>query len=157
MIERGILPTGLMPKIRTAMQLLGQAIFQKSQEYVPVKSGQLRDSGKLTTGLSGGGFNITYGAPHASFIHDGREKELFKGNYISQIPEHKRRLPGKIVTVRAHTKTYRNMKPVLSEDGNWYTLANRSSFKGTKFLEKAFREEWTQANLWKYFPKKFSL
>ena len=43
------------------------------------------------------------------------------------------------------------MKPVLTDDG-WYTLGQVSEFKGTQFLERAFKEVFTQKRLWKHFP-----
>ena len=57
-LQKGILPTGVEAQIRAGLNSVGQEIFKLSQEYVPVKSGQLKASGSLTTGLSGGGFSI---------------------------------------------------------------------------------------------------
>jgi len=150
-LQQGVLPTGVQAQIRAGLANVAQAIFNLSQEYVPVKSGQLKASGKLTTGLSGGGFSIEYTAPHAERIESGGPSQSFKGDYVSNIPQHQRRLPGKTITVRAHTKTYSGMKPVLTDDG-WYTLEQVPKFDGTHFLARAFEEVFTQKKLWRHFP-----
>ena len=150
-LQKGVLPTGIKDQIKSALKIVGQEVFKLSQQYVPVKSGQLKASGNLTTGLSGGGFAIEYTAPYAQRIESGGPVQDIKGRYVSDIPKHQRRLPGKTITVRAHTKTYRNMKPVKT-DGGWYTLGQVPAFTGTHFLERAFKEVFTQQKLWKHFP-----
>jgi len=149
--QQGILPTGLSQALRAVVQNLGTIIFQKSQERVPVKTGRLKQSGNLTTGLSGGGFVIEYNTPYAQRIDTGGPAEKFSGDYVANIPAHKRRLPNKTITVRQHTKTYRNQRPVKL-NGGWATLDSIPAFEGTGFLTDTFREEW-QNVFTKHFPK----
>lgn len=54
-----------------AMREMGDAIFMKSQGYVPVQSGELRDSGKKTD--IPGGFKIRYSKKYAARREHGIE------------------------------------------------------------------------------------
>lgn len=107
--------------------------------------------------LSGGGFSISYDADYADKIDGGqKESRKFQGPYESPIPRHQRKLPsGKTISVRAHTKTYQDMRP-LDLGSGWYTYRQVSSGGGTGFLSKTFEEEFSKI-FTDHFPKTFGV
>lgn len=60
----GAVERTLQIAVTRAMREMGRAIFMKSQGYVPVQTGALRDSGKYTE--QPGGFKIRYGKKYAA-------------------------------------------------------------------------------------------
>ena len=157
MVQAGFLPTGLDRELKRIVDTMGKEIFRKSQERCPVgKTGNLKASGRYTP-LSGGGFSISYDADYADKIDGGqKESRKFQGPYESPIPRHQRKLPsGKTISVRAHTKTYQDMRP-LDLGSGWYTYRQVSSGGGTGFLTKTFEEEFNKI-FSKHFPKSFGV
>ena len=155
MAQAGFLPTGLNDKLKRVVDDMGKEIFKLTQEKCPVgKTGNLKASGRYTP-LSGGGFSISYDAEYADKIDGGKKEPVkFKGSYDSPIPAHQRKLPsGKTITVRAHTKTYQDMRP-LDLGAGWYTYKEISPSGGTGFLTKTFQQEFDKI-FSKYFPNVF--
>jgi len=69
------------------------------------------------------------------------------GKYVAKVKRFKRTLPsGRKVMVRAHTKTFTNMKPVLlneaenEENQIWRTLGSSDGKAGTHFMRDAMEE-----------------
>jgi hypothetical protein len=91
---------------------IGQSLFQEAQRLAPDSTGKLKKSGSLA--LTNTGFEITYAVPYAYSLHEGgHAQEPLTTNWVSKIPRHRRRTKGKMVTVKAHTKTYKEgFKPV---------------------------------------------
>lgn len=58
------LPRHIYSAALAALREAGQAAFMKSQAYVPVRTGRLRDSGRITH--IPGGFRIAYRTPYAA-------------------------------------------------------------------------------------------
>ena len=134
--------------ITNALKVLGLEVFKKSQQKVSNKTGMLKDSGAYKPVSQG--FEIVYMAPHAQQIEFGTSEDSQSGVHVSQIPQHIRRKKtgvlsrfrgkGNKYTVKAHTKTYTNAKPMLMPDGSWKTILFSRGGQGSHFLGNSLEE-----------------
>ena len=107
---------------------LGRVALANAKATCPVQSGDLLNS--LYTNSTKN--SVTLGSPldYAEHIEEGRPQVNVSGTYVSKVKRHKRRTKRGKVTVRAHTKTFQNMKPVLlsgeagKDDATWRTLSS---------------------------------
>jgi len=122
-----------------ATSKMGTEVFQRSQTYVPVRTGNLRSSGIYTA--TNDGFEIQYLAPYAGDVEFGTSG----GNvqpHVSVIKGHRRKTKTKgNVPVRAHKKTYRTGKPVYNAmSQEWSTINLTETRPPSLFLTRALRE-----------------
>jgi len=119
---------------------LGREAKALAQETCPVKSGELRDS--IDVVISGTMATVTASADHATVIEEGREA-VAGGSYTGKWKRHKRRTKNGTTTVRGHTKTFENKKPVEITGATnprtqeWRTLGPSAAREGTHFLANA--------------------
>lgn len=108
--------------ITRATREMGQAIFMKSQANVPVRSGELRDSGRIT--MIPGGFRIRYTRPYSARREYGIEA-------------------GRQITVRRH-RVGGFVGPMGRRVGGFmrgpYTYRTRKE-EGAHYLQRAADEE----------------
>ena len=100
--------TKLEREIQEELQAVALETFNTAQGLVPVKSGQLKDSGNYN--VTSSNFTIEYSAPYAESVYDPvqfpRPKETqpyvmdIKRSFIRRLPS------GKKVRVKAHKKTF---------------------------------------------------
>ena len=133
-------------------QRVEKVALAEARRTCPVQSGDLLAS--LYT--ENRGDSIVLGSPldYAEEIENGRPQIDVSGTYVSKVKRHKRRTKRGKVTVRANTKTFQNMKPVLisgDESGEdtegvgqstranqvWRTLSSSPGTEGTQFMQKA--------------------
>jgi len=100
--------------LKILMRELADETFKEAQLIAPNSSGNLKKTGVIK--YLNKGFRITYTAPYAYNIHEGKSENLTTP-HVSEIPSHKRKLPTKTVRVKAHEKTYKTIgeKPVYME------------------------------------------
>lgn len=131
--------------VSSVVPRIGSTTFSLAQSTCPVETGDLLASLYVTYSMDG--FTLGAAMPYAHMVEEGTPAVSVSGTYVSKIKRFKRTLPsGKKVMVRAHTKTFKNMKPVLlneAEDpGNqiWRTLGNSDGKAGTHFMRNAMAE-----------------
>ena len=134
------------------LKRLEKVALANAKQTCPVASGDLLNSLYVSRTAKG----VTLGSPleYAEQIENGRPQIDVSGTYVSKVKRHKRRTKRGKVTVRAHTKTFQNMKPVLisgDESGEdtegvgqstranqvWRTLSSSPGTEGTQFMQKA--------------------
>ena len=143
-----VLANGLLIRLeKTALAI--------ARETCPVQSGDLLPSLYTERTQS----SVTLGSPldYAEGVENGRPEVNVSGTYVSKVRRHKRRTKRGKVTVRAHTKTFNNMKPVLisgdqsGEDTEgvgqssranqvWRTLSSSPGTEGTHFMQNALNK-----------------
>lgn len=139
--------------VRGAIPRMGQTAFSLSQSKCPVQTGDLL--GSLYYTLNSDGFTLGASAPYASLVEEGTPEVNVSGTYVSKVPRHKRTSKNGVrYFVTAHTKTYKNTKPVRldrggdDEDGGeggkssqiWRTLGNTSGTEGSHFMRRSMEE-----------------
>ena len=129
------------------MKHLSQAALARARATCPVQTGDLLSSLYSTSTDT----EAEVGSPlgYAQDVEEGYPAINISGTYVSKIKRHKRRTKyGGKTTVRAHTKTFQGMKPVLiggeSVDQQWRTLSSRPAREGKHFLKNAMRDSIVQ-------------
>ena len=134
------------------LKRLEKVALANAKQTCPVASGDLLNSLYVSRTAKG----VTLGSPleYAEQIENGRPQIDVSGTYVSKVKRHKRRTKRGKVTVRAHTKTFQNMKPVQisgDESGEdtevvgqstranqvWRTLSSSPAIEGTHFMANA--------------------
>lgn len=88
-------PTGA---VGTFIQRLGMDIIARAKTNVPVKTGRLRDSIKVTLWPGpGNSIEISATAPYALAVHQGTKPHEIKGNPMLKFPSKK--FGGKVIVV----------------------------------------------------------
>ena len=126
-------------ELTKAVAKMGTEVFQRSQTYVPVRTGNLRSSGIYK--VTNDGFEIQYLAPYAGDVEFGTSGGAVQP-HVSSIQGHRRKTKTKgVVPVRAHKKTYRTGKPVYNAMAQeWSTLNLTETRPPSLFLTRALRE-----------------
>lgn len=131
--------------VSSVVPRIGNATLGISQSTCPVITGDLLASLYLT--YSKDGFTLGAAMPYAHMVEEGTPAVSASGKYVAKIKRFKRTLPsGRKVMVRAHTKTFTNMKPVLlneAEDPSnqiWRTIGNSAGREGSHFMRNAMAE-----------------
>ena len=128
--------------ITMAIGMVVQRVFDRSQELVPVRTGHLKNSGKIWGAK--GGYTIEYSAPYALDVEFGTKGT--SETYTSVIAPHLRKTKsGGRVNVKGHKKTYTGYKPIQQQDGTWRTINVSQPSQGTNFLGTALREVFGRA------------
>tara|TARA_R100000742_G_C4220068_1_gene44073 strand:+ start:174 stop:680 length:507 start_codon:yes stop_codon:yes gene_type:complete len=129
--------------IQKELEVVARETFYTAQGLVPVKSGQLKDSGSYFVRTSN--FSIDYSAPYAANVYDPLEnpREKVTVPYVMDIKrDFKRRTPsGKIVRVRKHKKKFSTLaeRPVKVDNNNWRVVnVNETNQKLNKWIEDAW-------------------
>ena len=130
-------------EIQEELQAVASETFNTAQGLVPVKSGNLKDSGNYN--VTSSDFTIEYSAPYAGSVYDPiqfpRPKETQP--YVMNIKrDFIRRLPGgKKVRVRAHKKTFSTIaeRPVQVDRNSWRVMnVNEVTREPNKWIEDAW-------------------
>ena len=139
---------------------ISQAALARARATCPVQTGDLLSSLYATSTDTEA--EVGSPLPYAKDVEEGYPAINVSGTYVSKIKRHKRRTKyGGKTTVRAHTKTFQNMKPVLisgdqqGEDTEgvgestrghqqWRTLSSSPGREGTHFLKNAMRDSIAQ-------------
>ena len=109
-----------------SLRNLADRIYRKSQQRVPVRTGQLKASGSVKHRNKES--KITYNVPYAKMVDEGISGQLDPDRTMA-VKEHTRTYPsGRRVRVRTHEKKV-GRRPQIP---NW---------KGTRFLSDAIDEE----------------
>jgi len=131
--------------VSSVVPRIGNATLSIAQATCPVVTGDLLASLYLTYGRDG--FTLGAAMPYAHMVEEGTSPVSVSGQYVAKIKRFKRTLPsGRKVMVRAHTKTFTNMKPVLLNEAEnqsnqiWRTLGNSDGKAGTHFMRNAMAE-----------------
>ena len=120
---------------------IGNTALNKAYETCPVQSGDLYRS--LYLDITASGFTLGATVPYASDVEEGVEPVTVTGSYTSKTKRHKRKTKNGTTTIRGHTKTYKNQKPVeISGAADrsaqvWRTRGLTSGREGTFFMQKA--------------------
>jgi hypothetical protein len=129
--------------VQEELQVVALETFNTAQGLVPVRSGELRDSGSYFVRTSN--FSIDYTAPHAASVYDPVEnpREKVTVPYVMDIQrDFKRRTPsGKIVRVRKHKKKFNTLaeRPVKVDNNNWRVInVNETTQEPNKWIEDAW-------------------
>ncbi len=135
--------TKLEREIQEELQAVALETFNTAQGLVPVKSGQLKDSGNYN--VTSSNFTIEYSAPYAESVYDPvqfpRPKETqpyvmdIKRSFIRRLPS------GKKVRVKAHKKTFSTIaeRPVQVDRDSWRVVnVNEVTREPNKWIEDAW-------------------
>ena len=135
--------TKLEREIQEELQAVALETFNTAQGLVPVKSGQLKDSGNYN--VTSSNFTIEYLAPYAESVYDPvqfpRPKETqpyvmdIKRSFIRRLPS------GKKVRVKAHKKTFSTIaeRPVQVDRDSWRVVnVNEVTREPNKWIEDAW-------------------
>ena len=121
-------------------QSLGKVVYDRSQELVPVKSGQLKASGSYSFNTNGA--TIVYGAPYASKINfrGGDTASDIDPTKTYVVKQHQRKVPTGITTVREHTRRVGDRKPIQRRTTakGFLDQAKEDVLSDTKYLERAW-------------------
>ena len=130
-------------EIQEELQVVASETFNTAQGLVPVKSGQLKDSGNYN--VTSSNFTIDYTAPYAESVYDPiqfpRPKETqpyvmdIKRSFIRRLPS------GKKVRVKAHKKTFSTVaeRPVQVDRDSWRVVnVNEVTREPNKWIEDAW-------------------
>ena len=137
--------TALDDGFKKWLQKVSIQVYGEAQRNAPSKSGTLISSAKLT--IRDNGFEIRYKAPYAYALHEGASQGESLGKideskfpWKAQTKAHKRKLPGKTVMVRKHTKTYKKMyKPTkLGDEWKAVNYQNTRDIEANKWVQKAW-------------------
>lgn len=146
---------------------LTTSTYRNAQSTVPVRSGNLKKSSTIHTGLllgpnyiTGEVFSIKYKAPYAYAVHEGKRVTTQELDATGQYPwsAYTRSYMRQGKRVREHFKTYKKYyKPVYVNNIFWASIdQTKVKHTGNKWLQKAWtyalRDEDSLAN--KLFPKK---
>ena len=107
---------------------LAEATFKEAQSMVPKSSGNLEKTGSIDR-IMNDGFVITYTAPYAYNIHEGKSEfknltsphvSWVDGKTVGGTDGFWRKVPNKRepIKVKAHSKTWDNTKVSLQNDGS---------------------------------------
>jgi hypothetical protein len=120
---------------------IGKAALNKAHDTCPIMSGDLYRS--IYLDIKASGFTLGATVPYASDVEEGVEPVTVTGSYTSKTKRHKRKTKNGTTTIRGHTKTYKNQKPVeISGSAErsaqvWRTRGLTSGREGTFFMQKA--------------------
>ena len=117
-------------------QALGKMIYDKSQELVPVKSGNLKNSGEYT--FSSTGATVTYYAPYAHRVNFGGEGEAPPPDFTYTVRQHQRRVPTGQVIVKEHIKKMGVRRPKATKPQGFLTRAKEEILGDGRALEAAW-------------------
>ena len=106
-----------------SLRNLADRIYRKSQQKVPVRTGQLKASGSVKHRNKES--IITYDAPYAKMVDEG-------SSGISQ--------PDRTMIVKKHTRTYPSGKRVTVQE-HQKKIGPRAARTGTRFLSDVVDEE----------------
>lgn len=130
-------------EIQEELQVVALETFNTAQGLVPVKSGQLKESGNYN--VTSSNFTIEYSAPYAESVYDPvkNPREKVTVPYVMDIKrDFKRRTPsGKIVRVRRHKKNFNTLaeRPVKVDNNNWRVInVNEMNQEPNKWIEDAW-------------------
>ena len=130
-------------KIKKGTEKTCNIIFDLSQAHVPVRSGKLKNSGKIDISQwgSNGVITIQYNANYASSVEFGKKGTPITGVQEIDIPEYTTK---KGVVVKSHKRRYTNKKVVeiILPDGStiYRTVGSIGGYKGRFFLTNAVNE-----------------
>tara|TARA_R100000808_G_C2031759_1_gene75276 strand:+ start:42 stop:548 length:507 start_codon:yes stop_codon:yes gene_type:complete len=135
--------TKLERDIQEELQMIALETFNTAQGLVPVKSGQLKDSGNYN--VTAANFTIEYSAPYAESVYDPiqfpRPKETqpyvmdIKRDFIRRLPS------GKKVRVRKHKKTFSTIaeRPVKVDRDSWRVVnVNETTREPNRWIDDAW-------------------
>lgn len=157
--KRRKLVKALQKEYVKGLHQLGEETAALAQKLVPVVTGRLKKSFEVRT--TSAGVEFRYTAPYAWDVHEGTNIDKLDAPWVSSIPQHKRRLKsGKVVTVRKHTKTYKEgYKPIPVTKG-WAALnINKMNRIPNRWLQLAWRVIYNKQNIVtkKMLPKELIL
>ena len=84
---------------------------------------------------------------HANKLEDGVPAKPITGEYVQKVKSHKRKGKRGATTVKAHTKTYKNSKPVQLRSGVWRVLTEMPKVKAEKIISKSVKSRYTGKNM----------
>jgi len=126
-------------QINLSLTRLGMAIFEASQDKVPVCTGRLKRNALIR--LNRNVVEIRYNTPYASHVEFGGAEYNGSLTYTSKTSPHTRvTVTGKRVNVRGHTKTYIGHKPIKCADGRWVVIDTSKPRAGKFYLSNAIKE-----------------
>ena len=128
----------LQPILLKFAQTIGTKIYKKSQELVPVKSGQLKASGSFS--YTSSGVTVRYETPYAARINGTDSTMTDNPDYTYIVREHQRRVPRGIANVKEHTKRMGVRSVRQTDRVGFLTKAKDMVIGDAKLLEEAWRE-----------------
>ena len=166
----------LKKNIDKVVDNFAKEVFQEAQKMAPSNTGALKQAGYWVSSSSGGlwqhgkdtGFSIIYKAPYAYKLHEGGKPGELLGNanpadfpWKADTRRHKRKLPGKTVWVRRHTKTYKKIyKPTkVAEEWKAINYENTRDTSPNKWIQKAYSKVYKKHGklLQSMFPKEMTI
>ena len=123
--------TAILGQVVKSIQRTGNDIFDLSQNYVPVKTGRLKNSGAIANIVNG--VKIEYTAPYARIVEIGAPGQGITGTQVVSVPSYYRK--GKLV--KGHTRTLVNQIIIEVAPGEFRTVSTLKARKGQFFLKNA--------------------
>ena len=120
---------------------IGKTALAKARDTCPIQTGDLYRS--LYVDINNNGFELGATVPYAADVEEGTQSVMIAGSYTGKWKRHKRKTKNGTTTIRGHTKTFDNKKPVLMNGAversaqEWRTRGNSSGRAGTFFMKKA--------------------
>lgn len=122
--------------LRKELDALGAQTLDVSRGLVPIGTGNLRDSSRISYVPEG--WTIIYDVVYATDVEEG--SQAGPANYTMKVKRHKRRLAsGKVTTVTSHKKQYSNhQRPKQIAEDTWRIITHKT-LAGNHFLTDAWR------------------
>lgn len=132
--------------ITRAIQRVADLAFEVSQEWCPVRTGQLKASGHLE--VYPDGFKLWYEQPYAGIQDKGRPRTPITGEQTVYVEGYDRVTEkGYTVSVPSHVRVYVNCRvvPIQTEQGLIFRVMYEwPEIIGTGFITDAVDEAWAQ-------------
>jgi len=140
-------PFQIEERIKTAMMNIIDLVLVEAKDNMPsgvspiMRENILKSQFKHNKGSS-----VNFGFTHADadVLEKGQSPIPFSGTYTQRVPRHTRKTKRGNVSVKKHTRTYKNHRP-MNIDNRWFMAAQTPDRKPTKWLgtiaERMFEDE----------------
>ena len=124
--------------MQTALETIARKAYNESAANIPSYNRNQQQAILSSRYITTTSDRVEYGFTHpdADVLEDGKPAENIQGRYTQNVNRHRRRTKrGRNTTVRKHTRTYQDQKPVLMPDGNWAIVSTIPAVEGTNWLQ----------------------
>ena len=140
-------PFNIQDKIKAAMMNIVDLVLTEAKDNLPSSvSPMMRENILRTQFKHDKGSSVNFGFTHAeaNVLEKGQSPIPFSGTYTQRVPRHTRKTKRGNVSVKKHTRTYKNHRP-MNIDNRWFMATQTPDRKPTKWLgtiaERMFEDE----------------
>ena len=130
-------PSQIQEKLKAAMMNIVGLVLTEAKNNLPSGVSPIMRENILRTQFKHDkGSSINFGFTHADadVLEKGQSPIPFSGTYTQRVPQHTRKTKRGNVSVRKHTRKYKNHRP-MNINNRWFMATQTPDRKPTKWLE----------------------